>query len=81
MFRSPQISLTLSRRPRQRTDDNNTTAESSGIDWDVVGQKAAIAQETAETIAKVVIGAYVAKKLVDTVSDISIIAAQAKFNK
>ncbi len=80
MFRRPHISLTLSNRPEARKDDNNTPA-SSEIDWDVVGQKAAIAQETVETIAKVVIGAYVAKKLVDTVSDISIIAAQNHFSK
>lgn len=80
MFRRSQFSLTLTRQPRQqRTDDN--TAESSGIDWDVVGQKAAIVQETAETLAKVVATIYVAKKLVDTVSEISVIAAQSHFNK
>lgn len=80
MFRRPHISLTLSNRPEARTDDNNTP-ESTGIDWDVVGQKAAIIQETTETIAKVVIGAYVAKKLVDTVSEISVIAATSHFTK
>jgi hypothetical protein len=80
MFRRPHISLTLSNSRQERTDDNNTPA-SNEIDWDVVGQKAAIFQETAETVAKVVVGLYVAKKLTDTVSQISIIAAQSHFAK
>lgn len=72
----PQISITLVKKPKTAKNDN--TPESSEIDWDVVGQKAAIAQETAETIGKVIVGAYVAKKLIDTACQIAIIAAQSK---
>jgi hypothetical protein len=61
-----------------KTRKNDTSTDSSEIDWDVVGQKAAIAQETAETIAKVVITAYVVKKIVDTACQIAVIAAEAK---
>ena len=75
----PQISIGFVRKPKPRK--NETTNDSTEIDWDLVGQKAAIAQETAETVAKVVIGAYVAKKLVDTACQIAVIAADAKFNK
>lgn len=76
----PQINISLSRKPKPRKNDSNTT-ESNDIDWDVVGQKAAIAQETAETLAKVFATLYVAKKLVDTACEISVIAASAKFNQ
>ena len=72
----PQISITMVKKPKTAKNDN--TPESKDIDWDVVGQKAAIAQETAETIGKVLVGAYVAKKLIDTVCEIAVIAAQAK---
>jgi len=76
----PQISVSFVRKPKPRK--NETTNDSSTeIDWDLVGQKAAIAQETAETVAKVVIGAYIAKKLVDTACQIAVIAAEAKFNQ
>jgi hypothetical protein len=44
----------------------------------VVGQKAAIAQETAETVGKVIVTAYVAKKLIDTACEIALIVAKAK---
>jgi hypothetical protein len=70
----PQLSITMVKKPK--TGKNDTSTDSNEIDWDVVGQKAAIAQETAETIGKIVIAAYVAKKLVDTVSQIAIIAAE-----
>lgn len=72
----PQVSVTLGRQPKPRKND--TANDSSEIDWDVVGQKAAIFQETSETVAKVVIGAYTAKKLIDTVCQIAVIAAKAK---
>ena len=72
----PQISVGFVRKPKARKNDS--TNDSTEIDWDLVGQKAAIAQETAETVAKVVIGAYVAKKLVDTACQIAVIAAEAK---
>lgn len=72
----PQISVGFVRKPKPRK--NETTNNSNEIDWDVVGQKAAIFQETSETVAKVVIGAYVAKKLIDTACQIAVIAAEAK---
>lgn len=72
----PQINVTLGHQRKARTDD--TTSASTSIDWDLVGQKAAIAQETAETVAKVVVGLYIAKKLVDTACQIAVIAAEAK---
>jgi hypothetical protein len=71
----PQISVSLVNQPKPRKDN---TTESEDIDWDVVGQKAAIAQETAETIGKVLVTAYVAKKLIDTACEIALIAAKAK---
>jgi hypothetical protein len=70
----PQLSITMVKKPK--TGKNDTSTDSNEIDWDVVGQKAAIAQETAETVGKILIAAYVAKKLVDTVSQIAIIAAE-----
>jgi hypothetical protein len=72
----PQISVSLVRKPKTRKD--NTTADLEEIDWDVVGQKAAIAQETAETVGKVIVTAYVAKKLIDTACEIALIVAKAK---
>lgn len=72
----PQISVTLANQPKNRKND--TTTDSNEIDWDVVGQKAAIAQETVETVGKVVIAVYVSKKLIDTACQIAVIAAQAK---
>jgi hypothetical protein len=72
----PQISVSLVRTPKARKD--NAMPDSEEIDWDVVGQKAAIAQETAETIGKVVVTAYVAKKLIDTACEIALIVAKAK---
>jgi hypothetical protein len=72
----PQVSIALVRQPKTRKNDN--TNESDGIDWDLVGQKAAIAQETTETVAKVLVTAYVTKKLVDTACEIALIIAKAK---
>lgn len=70
----PQINISLGRQRKTSTDDNTTG--SSTIDLDKVGQIAAIAQCTAETTVKVVVGLYIAKKLVDTASQIAIIAAE-----
>lgn len=72
----PQISVTFVNKPKTRKKE--TTTDSNEIDWDVVGQKAAIAQETTETVAKVVILAYMSKKLIDTACQVAIIAAKAK---
>lgn len=77
MFK-PQLSVTLVKKPK--TGKNDTTTDSNEIDWDKVGQLAAISQETAETVAKVVIGAYLAKKLIDTACEIAIRAAEAKIH-
>jgi hypothetical protein len=72
----PSINVALFDRSGNRKNDNPTDLKE--IDWDVVGQKAAIAQETAETVGKIVVIAYVAKKLVDTACEIAVIAAKAK---
>jgi hypothetical protein len=72
----PNIKVALFDSPSNRKNDKST--EVKKIDWDEVGQKAAIAQETAETVGKIVVFAYVAKKLVDTACEIAVIAAKAK---
>lgn len=72
----PNINVALFDRSKDRKNDKSTDPKE--IDWDVVGQKAAIAQETAETVAKIVVVAYIAKKLVDTACEIAVIAAKAK---
>lgn len=72
----PSVHVALFDRPSKGKNDKST--DSKEIDWDVVGQKAAIAQETAETVGKIVVVAYVAKKLVDTACEIAVIAAKAK---
>lgn len=77
MFK-PQISVTLTRKPKTTRKDDKTTPDSTEIDWEMLGVKAAVIQETTETVAKVVIGAYAAKKLIDTACQIAVIAAQAK---
>jgi hypothetical protein len=74
---TPQISVTLGNQKQTRTNDTNTP-DATAIDWDVVGQKAAIFQQTAETLGKLAFGAYAAKKLVDTVCEIAVIAATRK---
>lgn len=75
-MRTPQISLTFVKKPKP--GKNDTTSESPQIDWDTVGQAAAVAQETAETMAKVLFVAYAGKKLIDTACEIAVIAARAK---
>ena len=72
----PQINISLSRKPKTRKDD--TIPDCLGVDMEKVGLKAAIIQETAETVGKMVVGAYVAKKLIDTACQIAVIAAEAK---
>lgn len=75
MFK-PQISVQLVRKPKARKDD--TTNDTTEVDWEMLGVKAAVIQETTETVIKVVVGAYAAKKLIDTVCQIAVIAAEAK---
>jgi hypothetical protein len=72
----PTVRVALFDRTSNSRNDNTT--DSKEIDWDVVGQKAAIAQETAETVGKVLVTAYIAKKLVDTACEIAVIIAKAK---
>jgi len=72
----PQISVGFVRQPKPRKDDS--VPDCLGTDWEKVGLKAAIIQETAETVGKMVIAAYVAKKLIDTACQIAVIAAEAK---
>jgi len=74
----PQISVGFVRSPKPRKDD--TAPDCLGVDMEKVGLKAAIIQETSETVVKALIVAYVAKKLVDTACQIAVIAADAKFN-
>lgn len=73
----PDVHVTLFGRSGKGKNEETTT-DSKEIDWDVVGQKAAIVQETAETVAKVFAVTYVAKKLVDTACEIAVIVAKAK---
>jgi hypothetical protein len=79
MIGNRALHIALVKKPK--TAKNENTSESSSIDLDKVGQMAAIAQCTAETTVKVVIAAYVAKKLIDTASEIAVIAANAHFTK
>jgi hypothetical protein len=74
----PQVTVTLARAPQARKNDAAT--ESSEIDWDVVGQKAAIVQETIETVGKLAFKAYFAKRILDTVCEIAVIVAKAKIH-
>lgn len=71
------VTVQLAKQPKTSTDDTTETT-SSEIDWDKVGQIAAIAQETAETVAKVVAITYIAKRLVDTTCKIAVIVAEKK---
>lgn len=71
----PQFSLTFVKQPKTRKDETTTAPQ---IDWDVVGQAAAIFQQTTETAAKVAFAAYAGKKLIDTLSEIAVLAAKAK---
>jgi hypothetical protein len=75
MLGNRAISVQLVKKPKPGKD---TTNDSPEIDWDTVGQMAAIAQETTETVAKVVALTYVAKKLVDTACQIALIVAEKK---
>lgn len=54
---------------------DGTTEPTPDVDWDKIGK---IAQETSKEVGKVVVVAYAAKKLIDTVSQIAIIAAKSK---
>jgi hypothetical protein len=71
------VHVTLFPRRSTRRDDT-APVEPKEIDWDAMAQKAAIAQETADTVVKSIAIAYVVKKLVDTTCQIAIIAAKAK---
>jgi hypothetical protein len=71
------VHVTLFPRRSARKDDIAPTDDKE-IDWDVVGQKAAIAQETTEVVVKSLVVAYTVKKLVDTACQIAVIAAKAK---
>lgn len=73
---TPQISVNMGRQSSTRKND--PAAAPSAADLEALGLKAVMFQETTETIAKVVITAYAAKKLIDTVCQIAVIAAEAK---
>lgn len=74
---TPRVQLTLEKAPRNRKNDNNSP-ESNSVDWEAVGLKAAVVQETAETVGKLMLKAYVAKRVLDTVCEIAVIAAKVK---
>lgn len=75
---TPQVTLTMSRTPKARKNELATTPDSSEVYLDMVGQKAAIIQETAETLGKLAFKAYFAKRMLDTVCEIAVIVAKAK---
>jgi hypothetical protein len=71
------VHVTLFPRRNTRKDDI-APVEPTGDRLGCGGQKAAIAQETTDTIVKSIAIAYVVKKLVDTTCQIAVIAAKAK---
>lgn len=74
----PQVTVTLARAPQARKND--AAPELTITDLDLVGQKAAIVQETAMTFGKLAFKAYFAKRILDTVCEIAVIVAKAKIH-
>lgn len=68
------VSVQLVKTPKPGKDATTEQTESE-VDWEKIGK---IAQETTKEVSKVVIVAYAAKKLIDTASQIAIIAAKSK---
>lgn len=76
MFRKPQINVSLTRQPKAAQEE--TIIESvNKIDWERINTAA---QETIKKTAFVLVAAYAAKKAIDTSSEITIAAANSKFN-
>jgi hypothetical protein len=74
MFGNRAVSVQLVKQPKAGKDATTETV-TADVDWDKIGK---IAQETSQTVAKVAVLAYAAKKLIDTASQIAIVAARAK---
>ena len=74
MFRNRAVSVQLVKTPKSGKD-GAAEPTSTEVDWDKIGK---IAQETTKEVGKVVVVAYAARKLIDTASQIAIIAAKAK---
>lgn len=73
---TPQLTMTLERAPR--ASKNEPAPVPTITDLDLIGQRAAIVQETAMTFGKLAFKAYFAKRILDTVCEIAVIAAKAK---
>ena len=73
---TPQVTMTLARAPQ--AGKNELAHVPTITDLDLIGQKAAIIQETAKTFGALAFKAYFAKRLLDTVCEIAVIAAKAK---
>lgn len=75
---TPEITMSFSKKSKDRKDENPPT-DCLAVDMEKVGLKAAVVQETAETVAKVVVTTYALKKLIDTTCEIALIVAKARF--
>lgn len=73
MFGRHAVAVQLVKTPKPGKDATPETPEE--VDWEKIGK---ITQETAKEVGKVVVVAYAAKKLIDTASQIAIIAAKTK---
>jgi hypothetical protein len=73
---TPQVTMTLARTPQG--GKNEPRPEPTITDLDLIGQRAAIIQETAKTFGSLAFKAYFAKRILDTVCEIAVIAAKAK---
>lgn len=74
---TPEITMSFSRKSKNRPDDN-PPVDVLGVDMEAVGLKAAVFQETSKTIVKSVAVGYAFKKLVDTTCEIALLIAKAK---
>jgi hypothetical protein len=73
---TPQVTMTLSKAPS--AGKNEPTREPTITDLDLIGQRAAIIQETAKTFGGLAFKAYLLKRVLDTACEIAVIAAKAK---
>lgn len=73
----PEVTVSFSKKPQNRKDDN-PPVDALGVDLEAVGLKAAIIQETSQTVVKSIIAGYAFKKLIDTTCEIAILIAKAK---
>jgi hypothetical protein len=77
MFVKPQINVSLTRKKSAQTATDDTITETvNSIDWERI---TTLAQETAKKLAVLAVVSYAAKKTIDTASEVTIVAATAKF--